>query len=91
MALPISSIGHFTSETFVNAAGSLAGTGTVKGNVVNRGTVAPGNEAPGTLTVNGYYTQVRNGALVIDIAGTDAGLFSCLDCFAASAAAASFC
>jgi autotransporter-associated beta strand protein len=52
--------GSITSNTFVNHGGTLAGTGTVNGNVTNNkgGEVSPGN-ALGTLTVNGNYTQRR--------------------------------
>ena len=70
--------GSITSNTFVNYHGTLAGTGTINGNVVNRGKVMPG-DAPGTLTINGDYTQAHSGTLLIDIAGTSAGQFSVLD------------
>ena len=70
--------GSITSNTFVNHGGTLAGTGTVNGNVTNKGTVSPG-DAPGMLTVNGNYTQMGSGTLLIDIAGTNAGQFSVLD------------
>ena len=70
--------GSITSNTFVNYHGTLAGTGTINGNVVNRGKVMPG-DAPGTLTINGDYTQTHSGTLLIDIAGTSAGQFSVLD------------
>jgi len=55
--------GLITSNTFVNHGGTLAGTGTVDGNVTNRfrGTVSPGNPL-GTLTVNSY-THRRSVAL----------------------------
>jgi hypothetical protein len=70
--------GSTTSNTFVNHFGTLAGTGTVHGNVTNNGTVSPG-DALGTLTVNSY-TQTSNGTLLIDIAGRPhTGQFSVLD------------
>jgi autotransporter-associated beta strand protein len=70
--------GSITSNVFAQG-GTLAGTGTVHGNVTNRfhGTVSPG-EAPGTLTTDSY-TQGRNGTLQIDIAGPNTGQFSLLD------------
>src|SRR4029450_2267956 len=46
------------------------------GNVTNRGTVSPG-DAPGTLTINGTYTQYV--ALMIQIAGMNTGDFSVLN------------
>jgi len=73
------SIGTATSNTFVNAGGTLAGTGTVQGNVTNTGgTVSPG-DAPGTLTINGNYTQTEFATLMIQIAGANAGDFSVLN------------
>jgi hypothetical protein len=55
-------------------AGTLAGTGTVYGNMINAGQVVPGGiSATGILTDNGSYTQTATGALVIDIGGTTAG------------------
>ena len=74
--------GSIRSNTSVNRGGTLAGTGTVIGNVTNRfrGTVSPGDapKAPGTLTVNNY-TQMNDSTLLIDIAGTNTGQFGVLD------------
>jgi autotransporter-associated beta strand protein len=69
-----------TSNTFVNHGGTLAGTGTVVGNITNnrRGTVSPGDGAGGTLTVSSY-TQMSGSTLLIDIAGPNTGQFSVLD------------
>ena len=50
------------------SAGTLKGTGTVQGDVVNAGTVAPGN-SPGFLNVTGNYTQTSTGVLELEIAG----------------------
>jgi autotransporter-associated beta strand protein len=71
--------GSITSNTFVGRHGTLAGTGTVNGDVTNNGTVSPG-DAPGTLTVSSY-TQASNAHLMIDIAGTSIGQFSVLNVF----------
>jgi autotransporter-associated beta strand protein len=46
----------------------LGGNGTVGGNLTNSGNVSPGH-SPGTLTVNGSYTQAATGKLTIEIAG----------------------
>ncbi len=72
--------GSISSNTFVNSGGTLAGTGTVQGNVTNNngGTVSPG-DAPGTLTINGNYTQAQFATLMIQIAGDSAGQFSVLN------------
>ena len=63
--------------TTVNLAGTLAGGGTVGGNVQNDGTVSPG-ASPGTLTVSGNYVQSATGLLKIEIAGRNAGQFDVL-------------
>jgi len=71
--------GSITSNTFVNRGGTLAGTGTINGNVrtFNGGTVSPG-DSPGTLTVAGNYSQPA-GTLLIDILGPNSGQFSILN------------
>ena len=57
-------------------SGTLAGTGTVSGNVTNAADVSPGNAAgtlPGVLTISGNYTQTSSGTLSVDVAGTTPG------------------
>jgi autotransporter-associated beta strand protein len=75
--------GSITSNTFVNHRATLAGTGTIDGNVTNTdfGTVRPGGAlgAPGTLTVTGNFSQTQFATLMIQIAGTNAGQFSVLN------------
>jgi hypothetical protein len=72
--------GSITSNTFVNHGGTLAGTGTINGNVSNNGRVSPGSAgALGMLTVVGNYTQTQYATLMIQIAGTSAGDFSVLN------------
>jgi hypothetical protein len=51
--------------------GSLTGSGTIQANVINAGTVAPGDTV-GTLTIQGNYTQTANGVLLIQIGGANA-------------------
>lgn len=53
--------------------GSLTGSGTIDANVVNSGgTVAPGS-SPGTLFIDGDFTQTLAGTLNTEIGGTTAG------------------
>jgi autotransporter-associated beta strand protein len=61
--------GQFTSTNgFTLANGSLlGGSGTLNGNLVSSGTVSAGN-SPGTLTVNGNYTQTSAGAILFQAA-----------------------
>jgi T5SS/PEP-CTERM-associated repeat protein len=62
--------------------GTISGNGTLNGNVVNFGAIAPGN-SPGTLTINGSYQQVGqvvglgnvSGQLRAQAAGASAGQF----------------
>lgn len=55
----------------VQAAATLAGTGTVVGDIVNSGTIAPGNNGIGTFTINGNYLG-NNGMLIIkSVLGND--------------------
>jgi hypothetical protein len=49
----------------IGSGSLLYGSGSVDGNVVNGGTLAPGD--PVTLTVNGDYTQTGAGQLIIDL------------------------
>src|SRR5690606_13775864 len=45
--------------------GRLGGNGTLRSDLVNEGTVAPG-ESIGTLTIDGTYTHVQNGILEVE-------------------------
>ncbi len=57
-----------SAQTLVNTGGLLGGRGSLGGNLVNSGIVSPG-DSPGTLTVNGNYTQNAAGTLRIEVAG----------------------
>ncbi|MCK4626040.1 MAG: polymer-forming cytoskeletal protein, partial [Phycisphaerae bacterium] len=55
------------------STGTVQGDGTITANVIiNAGTVKPGI-SPGTLSVNGDYTQEAAGSLEIEIGGLSAG------------------
>jgi len=55
---------------FVNN-GDLGGTGVINGQVVNGGEFVPGS-SPGSITVNGDYTQTSAGSLQIELGGLEA-------------------
>ncbi len=61
------------ADTVELQGGVFGGEGRVVGDVHNTGgTVSPGG-APGTLTIDGDYTQSHGGTLAIDIGGTTPG------------------
>lgn len=51
----------------IASGATLGGIGTINGNVINNGTIAPGN-SPGTLVVNGNYVQGSGGVFNLEIA-----------------------
>jgi hypothetical protein len=60
--------------TVVGTGGVISGSGSIEGDLENpSGTVAPGN-SPGVLTVTGDYEQGADGAIAIEIGGTEFGL-----------------
>ena len=59
--------GTATGPVTVNNGSKLSGTGTIAGNVLNRGVVSPG-DSPGTLHLGGNFTQGSDGTLEIEIA-----------------------
>ena len=56
--------------TTVEDPGTLSGSGTLTGNVLNQGMVSPGNSI-GTFSIGGDYVQGATGRLSIEIAGVD--------------------
>ncbi len=65
--------GNFVFATFMLAGGTLTGSGSATGNVVNGGTIAPGNAGAGTIAITGNYTQTSGGALNLELGGTTPG------------------
>ena len=55
------------SATSVGVNGTIAGTGTIRGNLANGGRLSPG-ASPGTITVNGNFTQTATGTYAAEIA-----------------------
>ena len=62
-------LGAMSSETspiaFVFGKGILGGTGSIGGAVDNYGTIEPGDETPGTLTLQNYATPSKNANLFV--------------------------
>ena len=59
----------------VGAQGYLGGTGgTINANVINRGTISPGN-SPGDLLINGSLQNSSGGHILLEIASDGAGGF----------------
>jgi outer membrane autotransporter protein len=66
-----------SSGVAVNSGGTLAGTGTVSSTVVNSGgTLAPGNNNAGTLTVHGNLTFNAGSIFLVDVTPTTASKVS---------------
>ena len=61
-----------TGTVDIAAGATLAGTGLVRGDVTNAGTVSPGLSA-GTLTLQRSLTQLPGSAVAIELAGLAAG------------------
>ena len=67
--------GTIDGNAGVSGAGLLTGGGLVAGDLSNGGLVSPGN-SPGTLTIDGDYTQLSSGTLLMQIAGDAHDLLS---------------
>jgi hypothetical protein len=64
------------NEVDIEASTNLYGPGTIIGNLANAGSVyVGGGTAPGTLTVNGNYTQTGLGFMYVQIDGSGAGQY----------------
>ncbi len=72
-------LGTSSPATTINLqGGSLAGWGTINGNLTNSADLSP-SATNGALTVSGYYSQTTTGRLDVNLAGTAAGQYSQLD------------
>ena len=72
-ALTIGSGSRLTAPTVTLTGGTLAGSGTVTANVDNQGAAVRPGSSPGTLTIEGTYSQGEAARLDLDVAGTAAG------------------
>ena len=72
--------GSSSSKTTVESGATLAGTGTVSADILNRGVLAPGGDpgagqSIGTFTINnGSYKQEQDGTLALEVNGTRSDL-----------------
>ncbi len=55
------------------SGGVLVGTGKIQGDVINDGGVVAAGYSPGSITINGNYTQTSNSTLNMEIGGTSPG------------------
>jgi T5SS/PEP-CTERM-associated repeat protein len=67
--------GVASATTIVNGVfGKIQGSGILVGNVVNHGQINPGN-SPGTLVIDGSFTNAPGGQLVLEVASDGHGGF----------------
>jgi len=64
---------------YIGQGGVLGGDGTINGNLTNDGGVVSMGNSPGTLTVNGDYSQLADSILEVEINGNDTGEFDVLN------------
>ncbi|HWL52016.1 MAG TPA: autotransporter domain-containing protein [Chthoniobacteraceae bacterium] len=57
---------NITGSVTVGPYGALTGNGHIGGNVLNQGVVSPGN-SPGTIVIDGDYTQPLGGSYLVEI------------------------
>ncbi len=71
--------GSVPGDQLINVDNTITGSGTILFlDLVNNGVISPGN-SPGTLTIQGAFTQGATGLLEIELAGTGAGQFDILN------------
>jgi subtilase-type serine protease len=81
--LILASTDQVRTNVTVASAGALEGGGAITGNLVNLGTVKPG-DAPGVMTIIGDYTQQSSGTLDILLGGTSPGTQYSQNCSSAA-------
>lgn len=65
--------GNLSAPTFALHGGKIGGIGTLMGNLQNDGGIVAPGFSPGTIVINGNYTQSATGALDMEIGGLTAG------------------
>lgn len=61
-----------TSSFSIPSGETFSGSGTIEANLTNAGTLSPGS-SPGTITIDGDFTQESTGTLAIELGGTTSG------------------
>ncbi len=62
----LSVTGSLASPVIISAAGTLKGNSTINANVINKGTIAPGNSI-GTISIAGNYTQNAGSVYQVEV------------------------
>jgi hypothetical protein len=76
-SLNVSNGASLSFAEVVGNAGLIAGNGTLTGSINNAGTISPGSST-GTLSITGSVYNTDTAVLLIEIAGSDAGLYDVL-------------
>lgn len=66
--------GTTSDGTFEVAGGMLNGIGTIEGNLKNSGGHIKPGHSPGSITINGNFTQMAGGVLDMEVGGTTPGV-----------------
>ncbi|RYF36546.1 MAG: hypothetical protein EOO38_27540, partial [Cytophagaceae bacterium] len=66
-------LGLLPNGTFEVAGGAVDGIGTIEGNVLNSGGHFKPGHSPGTITINGNFTQTAGGVLDMELGGSTPG------------------
>ena len=64
--------GFLNGGTFNLNGGMLSGSGVINASVINGAVISPGS-SPGTLTINGNYTQTATGVVQMELGGLTPG------------------
>ena len=68
----------FANDLFINTNAILTGTGAITGSITDAGLIAPGNGF-GVITNTGNLTMLGNGAVTMELGGTNAWLYDQFD------------
>jgi hypothetical protein len=63
--------GLFVASDVTLEGGVLSGSGTISGDLINSGGYVSPGHSPGSISVNGNFTQQKDGTLIVEAAGSD--------------------